>query len=126
MRRLSPARDFVLWKAAKLGEPFWPTEIGEGRPGWHIECSAMSMKALGQTFDIHAGGINLVFPHHENEIAQSEGATGKPFVRYWVHAEFLMVEGEKTRFWIPQQLAYKGQSPPYGTLVFDIELIKVN
>ncbi|MFN0110354.1 MAG: cysteine--tRNA ligase [Blastocatellia bacterium] len=89
------ARDFVLWKAVKPGEPFWETELGQGRPGWHIECSAMSMKSLGETFDIHAGGIDLVFPHHENEIAQSEGATGKPFVNYWVHAEFLMVEGKK-------------------------------
>ncbi len=89
------ARDFVLWKAAKPGEPFWETELGAGRPGWHIECSAMSIKALGETFDIHAGGVDLIFPHHENEIAQSEGATGKPFVRYWVHAEFLMVEGQK-------------------------------
>ena len=89
------ARDFVLWKAVKPGEPFWETELGQGRPGWHIECSAMSMKSLGETFDIHAGGIDLVFPHHENEIAQSEGATGKPFVRYWVHAEFLMVEGQE-------------------------------
>jgi cysteinyl-tRNA synthetase len=88
-------RDFVLWKASKEGEPFWETPLGPGRPGWHIECSAMSMKALGETFDIHAGGVDLVFPHHENEIAQSEGATGKPFVRYWVHSEFLMVEGEK-------------------------------
>lgn len=89
------ARDFVLWKAAKEGEPFWETALGKGRPGWHIECSAMSMKALGETFDIHAGGIDLVFPHHENEIAQSEGATNKPFVRYWVHSEFLLAEGEK-------------------------------
>lgn len=89
------ARDFVLWKAAKPEEPFWETQLGKGRPGWHIECSAMSMKSLGETFDIHAGGIDLVFPHHENEIAQSEGATGKPFVKYWVHAEFLMVEGQK-------------------------------
>ncbi|HZS08493.1 MAG TPA: cysteine--tRNA ligase [Blastocatellia bacterium] len=90
------ARDFVLWKAPKdKDEPSWETEIGRGRPGWHIECSAMSMKALGETFDIHAGGVDLVFPHHENEIAQSEGATGKPFVRHWVHAEFLMVEGQK-------------------------------
>jgi cysteinyl-tRNA synthetase len=89
------ARDFVLWKAAKEGEPFWETALGKGRPGWHIECSAMSMKSLGETFDIHAGGIDLVFPHHENEIAQSEGATNKPFVRYWVHSEFLLAEGEK-------------------------------
>jgi len=88
-------RDFVLWKAAKPGEPSWKTDLGDGRPGWHIECSAMSMKALGETFDIHVGGVDLIFPHHENEIAQSEGATGKPFVRYWVHAEFLMVEGQK-------------------------------
>jgi cysteinyl-tRNA synthetase len=89
------ARDFVLWKAKKEGEDFWETDIGPGRPGWHIECSAMSMKYLGETFDIHCGGVDLVFPHHENEIAQSECATGKPFVRYWVHPEFLIVEGEK-------------------------------
>src|SRR5688572_5157196 len=89
------ARDFVLWKAPKDGEDFWETELGPGRPGWHIECSAMSMKYLGETFDIHCGGVDLIFPHHENEIAQSEGATGKPFVRYWVHPEFLLVEGEK-------------------------------
>jgi cysteinyl-tRNA synthetase len=88
-------RDFALWKSAKPGEPFWNTELGSGRPGWHIECSAMSMKALGESFDIHAGGVDLIFPHHENEIAQSEGATGKPFVRYWLHTEFLMVEGRK-------------------------------
>ena len=110
------ARDFVLWKAAKPGEPAWETEIGRGRPGWHIECSAMSMKALGETFDIHAGGIDLVFPHHENEIAQSEGATGKPFVRYWAHAEFLMVEGEKMskskgNFFTFRDLVEKGFSP---------------
>lgn len=109
-------RDFVLWKAAKEGEPFWATELGAGRPGWHIECSAMSMKALGETFDIHAGGIDLVFPHHENEIAQSEGATGKPFVRYWVHAEFLMVEGEKMskskgNFYTFRDLVEKGYTP---------------
>lgn len=95
------ARDFALWKATEADEnTFWETEIGRGRPGWHIECSAMSMKYLGETFDIHAGGIDLVFPHHENEIAQSEGATGKPFVKYWLHGEHLKVEGEtmsKTR-----------------------------
>ncbi len=89
------ARDFVLWKAPKEGEDFWETQLGPGRPGWHIECSAMSMKYLGTTFDIHCGGVDLIFPHHENEIAQSEAATGTPFVRYWVHAEFLLVEGEK-------------------------------
>jgi cysteinyl-tRNA synthetase len=89
------ARDFALWKAQdKPDEPAWDTELGKGRPGWHIECSAMSMKYLGETFDIHAGGIDLVFPHHENEIAQSEGATGKQFARYWLHAEHLKVEGE--------------------------------
>ena len=89
------ARDFALWKAQEQpDEPAWETEIGKGRPGWHIECSAMSMKYLGETFDIHAGGIDLVFPHHENEIAQSEGATGKQFARYWLHAEHLKVEGE--------------------------------
>jgi cysteinyl-tRNA synthetase len=89
------ARDFALWKAqGSPDEPAWDTEIGKGRPGWHIECSAMSMKYLGETFDIHAGGIDLVFPHHENEVAQSEGATGKQFARYWLHAEHLKVEGE--------------------------------
>ncbi|MGH9335144.1 MAG: DALR domain-containing protein, partial [Vicinamibacteria bacterium] len=89
------ARDFVLWKGPKDGEPSWDTAIGPGRPGWHLECSAMGMKLLGDTFDLHAGGVDLVFPHHENEIAQSEGATGKPFVRHWMHTEFLLVEGEK-------------------------------
>jgi cysteinyl-tRNA synthetase len=89
------ARDFALWKEpASAAEPAWDSTIGRGRPGWHIECSAMSMKYLGETFDIHAGGIDLVFPHHENEIAQSEGATGKEFVRYWIHFEHLKVEGE--------------------------------
>jgi cysteinyl-tRNA synthetase len=89
------ARDFALWKAPKPGEHFWETPIGPGRPGWHIECSAMAMKYLGETLDIHTGGIDLAFPHHENEIAQSEAATGKPFARYWLHAEHLLVEGEK-------------------------------
>ena len=89
------ARDFALWKAPDSEtEPAWDSTIGRGRPGWHIECSAMSMKYLGETFDIHAGGIDLVFPHHENEIAQSEGATGKQFVRYWIHFEHLKVDGE--------------------------------
>jgi cysteinyl-tRNA synthetase len=89
------ARDFVLWKARKGDEDYWETELGPGRPGWHIECSAMSMKYLGSSFDIHCGGVDLIFPHHENEIAQSEGSTGLPFVRYWSHSEFLLVEGEK-------------------------------
>jgi len=89
------ARDFALWKAPKPGEFFWETRIGPGRPGWHIECSAMAMKYLGDTLDIHTGGVDLVFPHHENEIAQSEAATGKPFVRYWLHAEHLLMDSEK-------------------------------
>jgi len=88
-------RDFAVWKAPRDDEPSWDTEIGRGRPGWHIECSAMSMELLGETFDIHTGGVDNVFPHHENEIAQSEAATGKPFVRYWMHAAHLVVDGEK-------------------------------
>ncbi|NLH48858.1 MAG: cysteine--tRNA ligase [Myxococcales bacterium] len=87
--------DFALWKASKPGEPAWPSPWGEGRPGWHIECSAMSGHHLGDTFDIHGGGQDLVFPHHENEIAQSEGATGKPFVKYWIHNGFVQVNHEK-------------------------------
>jgi cysteinyl-tRNA synthetase len=91
------AQDFALWKAyaPEDGDTFWETEIGKGRPGWHIECSAMSMKYLGETFDIHCGGVDNMFPHHENEIAQSEAATGKPFVNYWMHNEHLLVEGKK-------------------------------
>jgi cysteinyl-tRNA synthetase len=111
------ARDFALWKEpSSETEPAWDTEIGRGRPGWHIECSAMSMKYLGESFDIHAGGIDLVFPHHENEIAQSEGATGKPFVRYWIHFEHLKVEGEtmsksKGNYYTFRDIAAKGFSP---------------
>jgi cysteinyl-tRNA synthetase len=110
------ARDFVLWKARKEGEDYWETELGPGRPGWHIECSAMSMKYLGTTFDIHCGGVDLIFPHHENEIAQSEAATGKTFVRYWMHAEFLLVEGEKMaksqgNFFTLRDLLAAGHSP---------------
>jgi len=89
------ARDFALWKAPKEGEPFWETEIGPGRPGWHIECSAMSAAFLGPTFDIHCGGVDNIFPHHENEIAQSEAYFEKPFVRYWLHCHHLIVDGEK-------------------------------
>ena len=89
------ARDFVLWKAPKEGEPAWETQVGSGRPGWHIECSVMAMKYLGDTLDIHAGGVDLTFPHHENEIAQSEALTGKEFVKYWLHSEHLIVEGQK-------------------------------
>ncbi len=87
--------DFALWKAAKAGEPCWESPWGKGRPGWHIECSAMSMKYLGETFDIHAGGEDLIFPHHENEIAQSCAATSKKFARYWMHNGFLNIQGEK-------------------------------
>jgi cysteinyl-tRNA synthetase len=89
-------RDFVLWKAPKdPKEPRWPAPFGDGRPGWHLECSAMAMKYLGETLDIHCGAVDLIFPHHENEIAQSEAVTGHPFVRFWVHGEHLLVEGEK-------------------------------
>ena len=111
------ARDFALWKApTKQEEPAWETTIGRGRPGWHIECSAMSMKYLGETFDLHAGGIDLVFPHHENEIAQSEGATGKQFVRHWLHFEHLKVEGEtmsksKGNYYTFRDLTVKGFTP---------------
>jgi cysteinyl-tRNA synthetase len=110
------ARDFALWKAPKPGEHFWETEIGAGRPGWHIECSAMAMKYLGDTLDIHTGGIDLAFPHHENEIAQSEGATGKPFVRYWLHAEHLLVDGQKMskslgNFYTLRDLFKQGNKP---------------
>jgi cysteinyl-tRNA synthetase len=89
------ARDFALWKAAKPGEPSWETSLGPGRPGWHLECSAMSMAYLGETFDIHTGGVDLVFPHHEDEIAQSEAATGAPFVRTWLHCAHLQMGGRK-------------------------------
>jgi cysteinyl-tRNA synthetase len=89
------ARDFALWKAPKEGEAFWESVIGPGRPGWHIECSVMSMKYLGESFDLHGGGEDLTFPHHENEIAQSESLTGKIFARHWMHVRFLLVEGEK-------------------------------
>ena len=88
-------KDFALWKGAKPGEPSWPSPFGAGRPGWHIECSAMSMKYLGRHFDIHTGAVDNIFPHHENEIAQSEAATGEPFVEIWLHAEHLVVDGEK-------------------------------
>ena len=111
------ARDFVLWKEPKeKKEPRWESSFGEGRPGWHLECSAMSMKYLGESFDIHCGGVDLIFPHHENEIAQSEGATGKPFVHFWVHTEFLLVEGEKMakskgNYYTVRDLLAQGYSP---------------
>src|SRR2546421_4300022 len=111
------ARDFALWKGAESpDEPAWDTSLGRGRPGWHIECSAMSMKYLGETFDIHAGGIDLVFPHHENEIAQSEGATEKTFARYWIHYEHLKVDGEsmsksKGNYYTFRDVTARGFSP---------------
>lgn len=110
------ARDFVLWKAPKEGEPFWDTEVGKGRPGWHIECSVMAIQYLGETLDLHAGGIDLTFPHHENEIAQSESLTGKPFARFWMHAEFLLVEGQKMskslgNFFTLRDILEKGYAP---------------
>lgn len=123
------ARDFALWKAAKPGEYRWNTRIGEGRPGWHIECSAMAMKFLGESFDLHAGGEDLMFPHHENEIAQSESATHKTFARHWFHVRFLLVEGRKMsksegNFYTLRDLLLKGYkasairflliSVPYG------------
>ncbi|HTV59545.1 MAG TPA: cysteine--tRNA ligase [Verrucomicrobiae bacterium] len=110
------ARDFAVWKAPKPGEHFWETRIGPGRPGWHIECSAMSMRYLGETLDIHTGGVDLAFPHHENEIAQSEAATGKPFVKIWLHAEHLIIDGEKMskshgNFFTLRDLIAKGKKP---------------
>jgi cysteinyl-tRNA synthetase len=109
--------DFALWKARvpEDGEVFWPAPWGEGRPGWHIECSAMSMKLLGQSFDLHLGGEDLIFPHHEDEIAQSEGATGKPFVKHWLHGHHLLVEGKKMskslgNFFTIRDLIAKGYS----------------
>ncbi len=108
--------DFVLWKSAKPGEPSWESPWGPGRPGWHIECSAMALDVFGPRLDIHTGGVDLVFPHHENEIAQSEGALGGPWVNYWVHGEFLMVEGEKMskslgNFFTLRDLVTKGFDP---------------
>ena len=112
------AHDFALWKAwdKSDGDVFWETEFGKGRPGWHIECSAMSMKYLGKTFDIHTGGIDLIFPHHENEIAQSEAATGKKFVNYWMHNEYILIAGKKMskslgNFYLLRDLINKGYNP---------------
>jgi cysteinyl-tRNA synthetase len=112
------AQDFALWKAwtPEDGDVYWETELGKGRPGWHIECSAMSMKYLGETFDIHCGGVDNIFPHHENEIAQSEAATDKKFVNYWLHNEHLLVEGKKMakrfgNFYTLRDLLAKGYDP---------------
>jgi cysteinyl-tRNA synthetase len=107
------ARDFALWKAAKPGETSWETAIGRGRPGWHIECSAMAMEYLGDSFDLHGGGEDLIFPHHENEIAQSESVTHKPFARHWMHVRFLLVDGRKMsksegNFYTLRELLLKG------------------
>ncbi len=109
-------RDFALWKAPKDNEPYWDTPFGKGRPGWHIECSAMVRTIFGTTIDIHTGGVDLIFPHHENEIAQSEAAYDEPFVRYWVHVEHLLVEGSKMskslgNFYTLRDLLLKGYSP---------------
>ena len=110
------ATDFVLWKAAKPGEPWWDSPWGPGRPGWHVECSAMGMDLLGDRVDIHSGGVDLIFPHHENEIAQSEGSLGHRWVNHWVHGEFLMVEGQKMakslgNFFTLRDLVAKGVDP---------------
>jgi len=110
------ARDFALWKAPKPGEASWNAAIGTGRPGWHLECSVMSMQELGESFDLHAGGEDLIFPHHENEIAQSESLTGKPFAHFWFHVRFLLVEGEKMskslgNFFTLRDLVLKGHKP---------------
>jgi cysteinyl-tRNA synthetase len=110
------ARDFVLWKAERPGEPAWDSPFGRGRPGWHLECSAMSMKYLGESFDLHTGGVDNIFPHHENEIAQSECATGRPFVKHWMHAAHLMVDGEKMakskgNFHTLRELLARGSDP---------------
>jgi len=112
----SDARDFALWKAPKPGEPSWDTVIGPGRPGWHIECSVMAMKYLGETLDIHAGGVDLTFPHHENEIAQSEALTGKPFARFWLHSEHLILESQTMskslgNFYTLRDLLERGYEP---------------
>jgi cysteinyl-tRNA synthetase len=137
----SDGRDFALWKAPKPGEPSWDTEIGTGRPGWHIECSVMAIEFLGATLDIHAGGVDLIFPHHENEIAQSEALTGKPFSNYWLHSEFLLVDGQKmskslgnfytlrdlcdTRGFSPESIRYLLASVPYRKgLNFTMEGLK--
>src|SRR5450432_3867926 len=110
------ARDFALWKAPKPGEASWESSIGPGRPGWHLECSVMSMQELGESFDLHAGGEDLIFPHHENEIAQSESLTEKPFAHFWFHTRFLLVEGEKmsksqNNFFTLRDLVLKGYRP---------------
>jgi len=115
-RKRNPA-DFSLWKKQKLGESAWDSPWGKGRPGWHIECSAMSMKYLGETFDFHTGGKDLIFPHHENEIAQSEAATGKPFAKYWLHNEWLTVNGEKMSKSLGNFITARDAIEKYGSWV---------
>lgn len=118
--------DFALWKKKKEGEPSWQSPWGEGRPGWHIECSAMSMKYLGPTFDIHAGGLDLIFPHHENEIAQSQCATGKPFARYWMHNGYIQVNGEKMSKSLGNFVTVRDVSKQYDLEVLRLFILQVH
>ncbi len=124
-RKRNPA-DFALWKKQKPGEPAWNSPWGMGRPGWHVECSAMSMKYLGETLDIHAGGKDLIFPHHENEIAQSEATTGKPFVKYWLHNEWLTVNGEKMSKSLGNFITAHDATEKYGPRVVRFFLASVH
>ena len=117
--------DFALWKSKKEGEPYWKSPWGEGRPGWHIECSAMSMKYLGPTFDIHAGGLDLIFPHHENEIAQSECCTGKQFARYWMHNGYIQINGEKMSKSLGNFITVRQVSEKYDLEVLRMFLLQV-
>ena len=117
--------DFALWKAKKQGEPFWSSPFGDGRPGWHIECSAMSQKYLGDTFDIHGGGLDLKFPHHENEIAQSEGATGKPFANYWMHNGYININNEKMSKSKGNFITVRELSEKYDLLAVRMLILKI-
>ena len=118
--------DFVLWKPKKEGEPFWPSPWGDGRPGWHIECSVMSKKYLGETIDIHAGGEDLIFPHHENEIAQSESCSGKPFAHYWMHNAFLNINGIKMSKSLGNFLTVRGISEHYDLQVLRLFMLSAH
>lgn len=118
--------DFVLWKPKKEGEPFWPSPWGDGRPGWHIECSVMSKKYLGETIDIHAGGEDLIFPHHENEIAQSESCSGKPFAHYWMHNAFLNIDGVKMSKSLGNFLTVRGISEHYDLQVLRLFMLSAH
>jgi cysteinyl-tRNA synthetase len=120
------AADFALWKSRKPGEPWWPSPWGDGRPGWHIECSAMGMRYLGETMDIHAGGADLIFPHHENEIAQSEAATGRPFARYWLHSAFLTVGGQRMGKSLGNFLAVRDLLKDYASDVIRLFLLSAH